>query len=395
MIKDSAIFCVTISIFFGGSIYSQPRSIGRGYSQKLLNQDKYFDSLNSIKNETKNLQLTNKILQTSNNNLLTRSIEIDGEKISKIVVENDNRLVEIKASNEPNIKLVVNFHNNEFLNLSNEVLLEKVNLKYKVNNNSLQIIAGYDNYQLSKKTITIYIPYNKKTVVDSKYSDVFIYNNFKDLSVDITNGNLEIDTAVNLTVNSKYANISINKIKNGQIDFINGSLNIQKIESLNLVSKYSNVEIEDVGEVVMNSTNDEYEIGNVAEIRGQKNYGKLRIDDLKNAIELEGTNADIAIKKISANLKIIKINNQFAQLKLPLKMVNNFSFSFIGEYSTIYKNFLLRLNNTSLKQQNVIEGNESKITTENIEISSLKTNVGNGKDASVDINCNHCTIDLK
>ena len=91
--------------------------------------------------------------------------------------------------------------------------------------------------------------------------------------------------------------------------------------------------------IKMVSTNDEFEVEDVTDIRGRKNYGNLRITRLAGSIEIDGSNADVKIRNVGANVKLIKINNRYADVRIPLRDMKNYSVDFIGSYSTVYGDF--------------------------------------------------------
>ena len=87
------------------------------------------------------------------------------------------------------------------------------------------------------------------------------------------------------------------------------------------------------------STNDEFEVEDVTDIRGRKNYGNLRITRLTGSIEMDGSNADVKIRNVGANVKLIKINNRYADIRIPLRDMKNYAVDFLGSYSTVYGDF--------------------------------------------------------
>ncbi|MFX8542990.1 hypothetical protein ABTM06_19990, partial [Acinetobacter baumannii] len=86
-------------------------------------------------------------------------------------------------------------------------------------------------------------------------------------------------------------------------------------DDLDLDTKYSSVDIDVVKKLNFRSTNDEYELEEVATAEGSKNYGNLRITKLTGSLDLTGTNADLKIRNIEANVSSIKIDNKYADLR--------------------------------------------------------------------------------
>ncbi|MFX7844688.1 hypothetical protein ABTK14_20800, partial [Acinetobacter baumannii] len=77
----------------------------------------------------------------------------------------------------------------------------------------------------------------------------------------------------------------------------------------------------------------------VGDIRGRKNFGNLRITKLNTSLEINGTNADIKVRNTGANLNLVHIDNKYADIRLPLRNIKNYSINYVGPYSTVYGNF--------------------------------------------------------
>ncbi|MCX6208854.1 MAG: hypothetical protein NTZ59_04975 [Bacteroidetes bacterium] len=351
------------------------RSIGRKYSQKLIDQEKQFDE----KNKTTKESTTTKDI----------AVEIPVARNIDVCIENTNRAIEIKTWEEPKIKIIVNAIEASN-NVSNEALLEKINVKTKLFGKSFKIIADViggntafkSTSNNAKNVLTIYVPKENSLCIKSKYADVAVLDAVKKVDVDITNGNLELNVVKNLSLISKYANVYINEVENAEIDFMNGDLSIATLGNGEVETKYAKIEIGTAKKIALNSTNDDYEIEEIDVLDGNKNYGNMRIGKLNESIQIDGTNADVKIKKISSEIKSIWFNDKYANLKLPLKEVKGFNLEFEGVYSTIHKNFFIYTNE------------ESKISLSDNKNSTYKAVVGNGA-TKINIKCQNCTVDFK
>lgn len=233
-----------------------------------------------------------------------------------------------------------------------------------------------------KQVVTLYVPQSGKLRIDSKYGNLSFTNSIDNLDLDITNGNVEAENIGDLRLISKYGNFTCGDIKSGSIDFINGRFTANNADELDLDTKYSNIEVAVVKSLSFISTNDEYELDEVGEVKGRKNYGNFRIEKLNRSLELTGTNADVKIKSISPTLSLIKIDDKYADLRLPLRNVKNYSFEVAGTYNTVY----------STSDIENAEGNKDDNGQENSKVKGI---VGNGKDARVNVKCQNCTVDFK
>lgn len=403
--KKIIVLLLATSIMQFGFSQTQGRSIGRGYSKKLLEQEKYFDDLKKSNGE----KYGNKEV----------SVEMAINKMVDISIENNNRSIEIKTWDEPKIKITTMvYFDGAMSKLSSESWFEKLNIKTKLLGNNLRIKtdaltnsnSSNSNYNSNntedvvevysvdgqyiksepakKRVVKIYIPKDNKLTIESKYADIVILDYLKKLTADITNGNLELENVNSINLRSKYSNVSIKEIQFGEIDFINGKLSIGTLGDVELETKYSTVEVFNSRKIIFKSTNDDYELENVTAIECTKNYGSLRINTLTESFQMEGTNADVKIKTISAELKSIWVDNKYADLRMPLKNIKNFTVNFEGTYSNIYKNY-------ESNKVYAYDNSNSRISTGDAQNSKYSAIVGTGNGSKIDIHCQNCTVDFK
>ena len=230
-----------------------------------------------------------------------------------------------------------------------------------------------------KKSITIYVPQADKIKLDSRFGNISFTNYFPSLNLDITNGSVDAEKIGSLLLSSRYANFSATDIDNAEVDFINGNLTINNINRAALDTKYSTIEIASVKDLTMSSTNDEYILDEVNEVIAVKNYGNFRIGKLSGNIELNGINAEVKIRNIASTVSKIKIDNKYADIRLPLKSIKNFNINYAGPYSNISAPFDIQK-----------EGGDE----------DLRFSVNSGRSSAmgatkIDMKCLHCTIDFR
>lgn len=370
------------------------------------------------------------------------STEVAASKVQDIYIENNNRTIEIKTWEQPKVKIVTTiYYEGEGTKVSDEEWFEKLNISLRSAASSIKIKSGTvggGSYTIAggsyawssgnntavfnsngqnigtqsklKRQVTIYVPKDNKVDLETKYAEVLISGNLNKLNVDITNGGLEMQDVANLTLRSKYANISTGNIKYGEVELINGRLIMKDANELDLDTKYATVEAAMVKKITLRSTNDEYEIEEVGSLQGRKNYGNLRITKLHNSFELDGTNADVKVRNITASLESIKINNKYADIRLPMREVKNYSVTYLGAYSTVYAGFEKKpvivekeaLTKSGNAKEDGLADNLRSInrslarsTGDGDSDGHFTATVGDGKGAKLDLKCQNCTVDFK
>lgn len=368
------------------------------------------------------------------------SQEISSSKSPEIYLDNTSRNIQIKIWDQPKVKVVTTVYFEGEGKLSDEEWFEKLNLSLKSMGTAVRIKSGtisggsytingntfgwsgstgvavfndkgenIGNKSNTKRLVTIYVPATSKLDIDSKYADVQLMGNYGSATIDLTNGNLEAENFSKLYLRSKYSNATIEDAAIAEIEFMNGRFSAKEIGEADLDTKYATIDIASVKKAVFRSTNDEYEIEDANELRGRKNYGNFRITKLNGSLEMDGTNADIKIRNVGANLDLIKIDNKYADIRIPLKNIKNYSVKYSGAYSTVYGNFekepFVEEQTKPLQKEKETDGLAKQLIEINRSItryaqsgdaeSRFSAKVGDGKGLKIDMNCQNCTVDFK
>lgn len=224
-----------------------------------------------------------------------------------------------------------------------------------------------------RRNIFVYLPVGAKLEIESRYAEVILENNISDVDARINNGNLTMKDADRLILNSSYGSVYASHIGNADLSLNHGWFHAKDIASLEINSKVSTVELGIVGKIKLNSNDDQYEVEAAGVISGGKNYGSLRILTLKNSLDLTGVNADIKVHNIEPGVTLVKIDGQYADLRLPVDNLKDYTVHFEGRGSNIYTPF------------------ERLVPTG----SSFNVTIGNGKKNSFQLKCSNCTVDMK
>ena len=210
-------------------------------------------------------------------------------------------------------------------------------------NTTVAVFDGEGNWVKSKsneqRVVTIYMPAGAKLDVESKFADVDIQNDLRILKADITNASLRILNIDQVNIQGKYASIKTGNIKDADIELMNGRFLGGNISTAKFDSKYSTVEFGTANTVQLESTNDQYEIDEAGEIKGHKSYGDIRITNLRNTFDLTGNNTDIKIRNLAATVSSVKIDNKYADIRLPVNNLSSYAVDFQGTNCNIYAPF--------------------------------------------------------
>nr|WP_294989133.1 hypothetical protein [uncultured Sediminibacterium sp.] len=398
------------------------------------------------------------------------SQEIAMPKGGEIYIENSSIALQVKTWDQPKVKLVTTVYYENESNLTDIEWFDKVGISLKALGTSVKIksnntrfgsnysytttdryslepvvVSGFRtstfnsvrvaNIKTQKKILVIYVPAGSKMDIESKYADVQLPTGIGDVLLDISNGNFEAENLNKLRLRSKYSNANVRDIKEAEIEFANGRFSANNIDDLDIESKYATIEMASAKKIKMISTNDEFEVEDAAEISGRKNYGNLRITRLTSSLELDGSNADIKVRNVGSNVKLIKVDNRYADIRIPLRDTKNYGVNFLGSYSTVYGDFeknaeqVTEADVTAMTKSSTNSSNTVLYADEIVVKGTLKASnvplvastapkpatggtlmlnrsgsntpvkfsatVGDGKGLKIDMKCQNCTVDFK
>lgn len=291
----------------------------------------------------------------------TISVEADLENGIDLLLESERRTVEVKTWDKPRVKITTTVVYHGESNLSDEAWFEKLNISWKKFGGSFRIMSkginSFDSYGTSgnfavfegdgkparlvnkKRVLTIYVPQQLKVEADIRSGELNFSGKLASLKLVSSNASISAGDVDRLIMRSQHDNVSIQNVKDGEIEINNSRVSIRNAGDIDIDSKYTNIEILTVNKATIRSSNDEYDIDNARSIRGRKNYGTLRIGTLLNSIDMEGANADIKIRHFDAGATLVKLDNKYADLRLPASDIKNYSVKMEGSYNSIYASF--------------------------------------------------------
>lgn len=260
-------------------------------------------------------------------------------------------------------------------------------------------------------SLEIMVPAGSKLDVNNQYGDVMIGMNLDEAKLDVSNGSLELQDVKNLELVGKYCNANFGNIEKAEIEFQNGTLHAQSINDLDLDSKYSTIEYEKGKDLYIRSQADNITIDEITKVDGRKTYGSIRVDMLNGNFDLDGVNVDIKIRNINPQVEMIKINNKYGDVRLPVKNLKNYFVDFAGYYSNVFTPF----QKTVIKEEEkkdadprtenelvdmAIAGQyyrSSAAVTGELAPKRFTGTVGDvsGKHTRFQLTCHSCTVDFK
>lgn len=274
-------------------------------------------------------------------------------------------------------------------------------------------VSGYKTSKPTVELMTIMVPAGCKLDLENKYGDIVIGMNVDEAKLKVSNGALDAQDIKDLKLEGTYCNANLGNIEKAEIEFSNGTFRAQNINDLDMDTKSSTVEYEKGKYLYLRSQNDNLTIDAIDKIDGRKVYGSIKIDQLNNSFDLEGNNVDIKFRNISQDVTLIKINNKYGDVRLPVKGLTNYFVDFIGNYSTVFAPFQKEVVKEEEKKPAEGEVATTKNNLDDVKIVSYGTRKGaglgevaprhftstvgdnKGKHTRIELTCHSCTVDFK
>jgi hypothetical protein len=269
-------------------------------------------------------------------------------------------------------------------------------------------VGGFKDFPYKSKIeiMTVMVPLNSKLDLENKYGDVVIGMDLDDAKLEVSNGTLDAQNFKNLNLISDYCNVNLGNVEKGEVEFYNGTFKAQNVKDLDMDSRSSNIEYEKGEYLYLRSQTDEIDIQEINKVDGRKVYGSIKIDQLNGSFDLEGNNVDVKFRNISPEVSLIKINNKYGDVRLPVKSLKNYFVDFTGYYSTVFAPFQKQI----VKEDEAAAQEEEKIAilkaSQNYKPGAsvgelaprrFTSTVGDNKakHTRIELICNSCTVDFK
>lgn len=332
------------------------------------------------------------------------SMELDCEKNSMVSIGNMGRKIVLKNTGESKVKIETTIWFAEgfddkalnpakVLNIFLEKKKDEVQLgRTGTSTDSVRNFVSSRSALLkdpgpyivnNKSVLTIYVPAEARLSIESRYNDVTIMDNVIAVKLDLIHTNLLMQDAHNAIIKSKYGTVKAGAIREADIDLVNCNFVSGNLEKLQINSKYSTIRFESSEAAEIKSVSDQYKIANANYITANKLFGKLDIAKLKNSIVLTGSSADIDIGAIEPSVKLIQVDNKYAEIKLPVEKLPNYHLQFDGINSNISPPF---------------ENSKETVPDSSIKASpAFNKTVGDMKKdfTSLVVNCASCMVDFR
>ena len=162
----------------------------------------------------------------------------------------------------------------------------------------------------TKIDYTIYLPEDASLKILNKYGNVYTTNHSGRLHIELSNGDLKAHHLSGRTnITNEFGNVNIKQIDDGSLNINYGELEIENAGNLSVESKSSKFFIDEVADLYLNSRRDKFSIKKAGSIHGVTNFTGIKVDELDQKINLTTKYGDVDIKSFSDYVESIDIKS--------------------------------------------------------------------------------------
>lgn len=169
--------------------------------------------------------------------------------------------------------------------------------------------AIFNSSTKTKIDYTVYFPANARLKIMNKYGNIYTTDHSGDLEIELSNGDLKANHLSGRTkLVHEFGDANIKNIDDGSLNISYGELHLDYAEKLTIESKSSKLYIDEVSDLDLNSRRDKFYLDKVGHIHGLTNFTLVEIDELDQKFNLTTKYGDVDVKYFTDNAESFKID---------------------------------------------------------------------------------------
>ncbi len=258
-----------------------------------------------------------------------------------IVTWNENRIV---------IEVMIKTNGNDEGDVQKK--LDEINVEFNASASSVEARTTFKNRKGSSWSLwgnnnkevkmeinyTIKMPITNRVDLSNDYGSINLnkLEGVAKISCDYGQLNIGQLMADNNDLNFDYTkNSTIAYMKSGKINADYSSYTLEKVEQLTLNADYTNSEINEVASITYNNDYGKITIHKAGDLLGRGDYIPLRIETLTGSLNVNTDYGSISVDRMTASVKNITIDSDYAGIKLGYDSNLNFSFDIELSYANM------------------------------------------------------------
>jgi hypothetical protein len=169
---------------------------------------------------------------------------------------------------------------------------------------------------------SVYLPASVIVKIENKFGNIYTTDHKGKMSVILSNGDFKANDLLGATdLNISFGNASINSIEFGKLNLSYSDLELASAVNLTIESKSSTINIDKIGTLNINSKRDKYYINNLAVLSGKTSFSYLNLKSFSSDLTLNTDYGEVNLEKINSEFRMIDLTSSYTDilLKIPAK----------------------------------------------------------------------------
>jgi len=208
----------------------------------------------------------------------------------------------------------------------------------------------------TKTTIdyTVYLPVDAALKVSNKYGNIYTTDHSGKVSISLSNGDLKAHHFSGYTtISTEFGNSSIAKIDEGKLNISYGELYLDEAGNLQLETKSSEIHLKASNKLQIDSKRDKYFIQEVNSLGGSSYFSRIAIQQINHSISFNTKYGDVDIKGYSDELVAFKMKTHDTDLTLHFTDDKQYELKMIvdGETQVYYSSDITNIKSKDLNDK--------------------------------------------
>jgi hypothetical protein len=234
--------------------------------------------------------------------------------------------------------------------------------------------AIFNSSTKTKIDYTVYLPAKARLKITNKYGNIYISDHAGALDIELSNGDLKAHRlSGNTSIHAEFGNTNIRQISDANMRINYGEVEIEEAVNLTIESKSSKFYIDKIGNLNLNSRRDKFYLRDAGFILGDINFTFVEADQLGQKLNLTAKYGDIDIKSFSDKVSSFYIDAENADIVLHFTDQKQYKIDALVDDKTevLYSADIKNITSKELEDDNLIE---------------VKSTIGNDKTKLVPVN---------
>jgi hypothetical protein len=193
-------------------------------------------------------------------------------------------------------------------------LFRQSNLFTSISDMTSSLFNTTNNVQID---YLVYFPGKNPVRIENKFGNIYSTDHYGDLYIQLSNGDLKLNSTYGKTrIGIEFGNAFIKSVEQGDFTVNYGELELDEATALTLNSKSSRVTITHAGDLFVTSHRDKYFITTASTIKGDLFFSYFNVKEMTGESDLKSSYGSISLQAIPSDFKYIGLNSEYSDIQL-------------------------------------------------------------------------------